>query len=232
VGGDRVKVCQTFFRDVFEISRTYLSNSRIERAPPIRGSPDADEIIVWFENEVHYHDMMPDTVGAGRTRDADDDKPLKTGVILSFVSKKHVWQAFLNSRSERVFEPGTESAVPQPPLRPISCSYFMRVWREHFPHVLLRKKLRFAKCDTCVELRTKIGDPSIRDEKQRAEYRRQFDEHLRHIKRERRCYHRKREEAVKGEALSIILDGADQGAYGTARCAVRSRDRQHVYAVA
>lgn len=66
--------------------------------------------------------------------------------------------------------------------------WFTKVWANHFPHVVCRKWLRFAKCTLCVALRTIIGNRKLgRDERKKAAA--QLSAHYKAMKMER-AYHR------------------------------------------
>jgi hypothetical protein len=81
------------------------------------------------------------------------------------------------------------------------------------PNIRLRKHLRFAKCDFCVEkrdARAKTLDPKVHEA-----IRLELNEHYQLIKQERQAYYDKRTKAkmFPEKYLSMIMDGADQSIY-------------------
>lgn len=107
-------------------------------------------------------------------------------------------------------------------LIPVSAGYFYETWRNCpvLTKIRCRKYLRFAKCDTCVQLRSRIvfGGYGSREqsllEYQREKLQRQKDYsiHLAEIKSERGAYWVRRREAVMfpENTMSMIIDGSDQ----------------------
>jgi hypothetical protein len=215
--GRRVQVCNTFWRDVFCVPTDYAKNSkRIEQAHRERSHPKAELVSQWLADVEKFHEYMPDVTGAGR-REKPTEKvhPLAlvapppvmvhTGVQLPYPSQIEFYAHFTNDHLGE----DDKKLIP-------TIAYFCKVWKQRFPHVHLRKNLRFAKCDVCIYYREMIGTYSRRDEKDRSKLRAEFQQHLTAIRAERETYHKKRHEATLSgaSALSIIFDGADQGAYG------------------
>jgi hypothetical protein len=210
------RVCQRFFADVFEINSSFCDPKKtLESAGRDSPSPKQDAIRQWLGELEQFHEYMPDTVGAGRAVEHDGESSKRTGVMIPYPSKLEVWQAYKDDIAKR------PRMAHTPFITIATMSYFLSTWNFYLPHIKLRKHMRFSKCDTCVELRTKIGAFENRDEKLRLKYRAEFREHLAGMKRERLLYHQKRTEAATfgSDTLSIIFDGADQGAYGECDCA-------------
>lgn len=106
-------------------------------------------------------------------------------------------------------------------------SYFYRVWKRSCNTIKVRKLGRFAKCTLCEQLRKSIfGATAKRDHKLLQLLRQKKREHLDHIARERREYKKKRDKAkLQPERfLSIIIDGADQSAFGIPHFIVKTKD--------
>jgi hypothetical protein len=224
--GGKLSVCQSLWDDVYLVSKMY--HSRLAKSVS-GGTPrqrmmvktqSVDEWLSWIQT---LHEQMPDTVGAGR----DDAKSAvakphrQTGVLLAFASKKDVYQAYCDDVKRKMDQSLLSRAALQQLLlqldKPASKSLFMTRWKSDHPHIKLRRSTRFAKCDTCVNLREFIQDRSQQGTaRELADARVEHSAHLRDIRTERQCYHEKRKEAVERpeDALSIILDGADQGSYG------------------
>ena len=128
-----------------------------------------------------------------------------TGVQLPYPTRFEVYAHYVK-----------DLAFESPEQRPPTFGYFSKIWRRRKPHMVLRKHLRFSKCDACIFWRNRIGTYKRRDEKNRENSRKQFHKHLLDVRTEREYYHNKRRAAAKvgSDTLSMIFDGADQGAYG------------------
>lgn len=92
--------------------------------------------------------------------------------------------------------------------------FFFQLWRNHFSYVQLRRHHAFAVCDTCALLRLcfmSTSDKSFRNILSVLQ-----KKHYSFIHIERGLYHEHREEARQhpDRVMSIIVDGADQNAYG------------------
>ena len=224
LGSKQIPVCCRFFLDVYGVPTTFPKSCQsIESSPRNKPRPIAELIIAWFTDIQKFHEYMPDLTGAGRRR-ADElkallnnDEPpnelvaapmIQTGVQLSYPTKQDVFDHFKKDWKD---DPDGLAADQQAP----SYTHFRQVWKQEFPHVRLRKHLRFAKCDTCIFWREKIGAFDRRDENKRSKDRATYRCHLTDIRQEREYYHAKRREAARcnSDSLSIIFDGADQGAY-------------------
>ena len=97
-----------------------------------------------------------------------------------------------------------------------SHSYFMRCWRTipELRNIVLRKYLRFALCDECIELREKRR--FARSYKEKIEIQKEETKHYAFVHEERTTYYIRRNAAIyfPQDYLSLIIDGADQSAYG------------------
>jgi hypothetical protein len=219
---------------------------RVELAARQKSRPDAESIMSWFRDLQQFHEYMPDLVGAGRDADTNarrsrvevmeeaaegDVTPpdidagvlvseaiRHTGVQLPYPNRKEVYEHFVtDAKQTDEVSPGPDVGSPARNNKsPPSFTWFCTVWNKEFRHIRLRKHMRFAKCDTCIYWRHKIGTFNRRDEKNREGYRKMFQSHLTATRIEREYYHTKRSAAIQRESewLSIIFDGADQGAYG------------------
>lgn len=233
--GSAAPVCNTFWMDVYQVSKMFVPRLDQPCADRNRTDYKTQSASRWLEEMQKLHEYMPDTVGAGRDDAAVDADPStrRTGVLLSYAHKKDVWEDYVDD-----METEREKMSPAAGARDLhqdgtgvvaGKSLFMRVWKTQHRHIKLRKSTRFSKCDDCVRLRgliaanpgrplreqssvTKAGGKRVVCSNPRTE----FQLHLDDIKAERKYYHDKRREAVQNPAdvLSIILDGADQGSYG------------------
>jgi hypothetical protein len=244
--GVRQIVCHRFFADVYGRSNS-ISRSALECAGRERSSPQALAVRVWLHDIQQYHEFAPDTVGAGSAvplaASAESDqkeesrsdliaappKQRSTGVQLPYPTRQEVYLHFVRDYLEGV---GRESGISGPKKKQSpSLSTFKRIWQIHFPHLHLRRHMRFSKCGICIYWRSKIGAPELRDHAKRATYRQCFWEHLAATRAEREYYHTKRNLASRpdSEWLSIIFDGADQSAYGFPYFWEKSKDSDGVF---
>lgn len=106
-------------------SKLYGKQKGEERAPRKAKNGDALRIAVhaWFYKLLLTADKMPDTVD----------------YVLPAPHKVTVWSWYITDSEEN---PIVYPAVSE--------TYFLKVWREDFPQVKLRKYLRFSKCCYCV----------------------------------------------------------------------------------
>ncbi len=108
-----------------------------------------------------------------------------------------------------------------------SKSYFYGTWKKYNRNIKVRKLGRFAKCTVCEQLRKTIHDAAARrDFKNLAIYRRKKAVHNELIAKERREYKKKRDQArlQPDRFLSIIVDGADQSAFGLPHFMIKTKD--------
>ncbi len=94
-------------------------------------------------------------------------------------------------------------------------SYFHRVWKAECPHIKVRKATRFSKCEICESLRDEMKR-RITTFQSTTELLVRKRAHYNMILAERLEYKRKRDIAIMDpkHAWSIIVDGADQTAFG------------------
>ncbi len=94
-------------------------------------------------------------------------------------------------------------------------NYFLKIWKIECRHVKVRKTNRFTKCDICERLREETLR-AITNFESTSSIRAQKRAHYQMISDERLEYKRKRDIATlqPSEAWSLIVDGADQKAYG------------------
>ncbi|XP_060568789.1 uncharacterized protein LOC132727367, partial [Ruditapes philippinarum] len=94
--------------------------------------------------------------------------------------------------------------------KPVSRSQFYTTWKQHFPHVKIKKTNSFTKCTICTTLERQIAKTTSVET--RSLYRQQKEAHNRRQMMERKYYYSKREESRKspGQYMSLIIDGMDQ----------------------
>lgn len=99
----------------------------------------------------------------------------------------------------------------------VSKQYFREVRRTdaRVKNIVLRKYLRFAKCDDCVEFRRLRN--ATRDEQELTRISREERSHKVFVRQERGSFwtRRARGRMRPNEYVSVILDGADQSGFGT-----------------
>lgn len=136
--------------------------------------------------------------------DCGDSMPHRPEIHLPFHQIQEVFPIF--SREFKQLYPTSESVSPV---------YFRRVWLLHCPHIKVMKSSRFAKCEICEGLRMKLRERIVTGEstEQIKEQRRQ---HLSFVFNERMGYQKKKDRARlhSSECCSLIIDGADEAAFG------------------
>ena len=97
----------------------------------------------------------------------------------------------------------------------VSYDYFRKVWRTECPHVKVMRSHRFTICDTCDQLKAAFKE-RILSGHSTADLKQQRSEHTAFITKERIAYQLKKDRARlhPSECCSIIIDGADESAFG------------------
>ena len=136
--------------------------------------------------------------------DCGDSMPNRTEVHLPFHQHQELYPVF--AREFKLLYPG-QSVVTQ--------EYFRKVWRTQCPHVKVMKSCRFTICDTCDRIRTGLRE-RILEGNSTDDIKEQRREHLKFVYDERMYYQKKKDRARLNSAniCSVILDGADQTAFG------------------
>lgn len=175
-----------------------------------------------FDENLHRHaarDTQVDTAAYQVSRWLRDlaqyylADPTEEGVVyLPFANKKVVYSLYLADSVDSEYAQYFRKGV-------VKYSTFCETWRTDKGlkrSIRLRKWLKFSLCDDCVrfrEERRRTADPHKMDAIRKEEL-----EHRRFVRLERRGYMDRREEAAhpqkRDHVLSIIIDGADQAAYG------------------
>jgi hypothetical protein len=95
-----------------------------------------------------------------------------------------------------------------------SKSYFLYIWRTYRPNYKIRRILQFSKCDACESLRAEWGKTN--DVSTKNALQAELMKHVTFVQNERMEYWRKRCwcERNSDHAISIIVDGTDQGSWG------------------
>ena len=210
-----MKVCCKFFKFVLQVSSNKLYQPTVEgdfstvmniqRNPHTSDFGATDSVKHWLTNyaQAHLHD------------------PSKGNTIILWVpSRMLVYDAYKND-----FKNGCLLYFPKKLVDGVmthylpSRSWFMYCWRTvpSLQGIVLRKYLRFALCDMCIDFREKRRFATT--DAERKEIKKMERIHHEFVHEERGTYYLRREHAVfyPTEFLSLIADGADQSAYGLPR---------------
>jgi hypothetical protein len=188
------KCCQSWFLFATGVSTTTIYQPHVaakrmqsDLPAPARSSPKENAVLFWLLAYAKYYQVSPDS----------------ELTALPFATKKVVHDLYLDERSEME-------------LPFVSYERFAEVWRkrDELENIVLRKYLRFAKCDGCVGFRTERA--KTRDPKTLEDIRRREWKHKLMVKGERGSYwvRRKRATVEPKAYTSVIVDGADQKDFG------------------
>lgn len=100
-------------------------------------------------------------------------------------------------------------------IQPPSKNYFYRTWKSYCKEIKIRKHNRFSKCEICENLKDELRRAVTRFE-DTSHLLQQKRTHFQLIMDERQEYKNKRDKAIldPSSAWSLIIDGADQTAFG------------------
>jgi hypothetical protein len=147
--------------------------------------------------------------------------PTSDLVLLPFRDRQSVYEVYAEEMSTAL-QDGDFDWLDSfcPPGKICTPKYFKRVWRHDNPlvkRIKLRKWLKFAKCDTCVDLRQQSRDAKSTVEREKVRLLEQ--EHWAFVKLERQSYWDRRDlgrnQLHRAQHLSLIIDAADQAAYAS-----------------
>ena len=146
--------------------------------------------------------------------------PAADQIILPFADKRAVYDMYLHESEE------PEQRAKWSPYGTASRSYFYRAWfgAKEARRIKTRKTLRFSLCPECVafiETRRHVLDENERDDVKRKE-----GIHHKFVRNERGSYYCRRHQAVSDpdSCFSVIIDGADQSAFGSPHHYLHSKD--------
>ena len=202
-------VCGTFLNKAFRFSRDVQRSVRV-----ITTSSNSDSSI----SEGKLHSSSSNFVASApckeaimsfliRVADASGDKmPNCNERHLPFQKKDEMYNTFLEKFSRSNKNPGIKAP---------SKNYFYHVWKHNCKDVKVRKSTRFSKCDICEQIRSEMHI-LVTSFQSTADLLLRKRAHYDFIAQERMEYKRKRDIAVfnPNEAWSVIIDGADQTAFG------------------
>ena len=174
------------------------------------------KVIKWLTNfaSFHLHD------------------PASKSIFVPFASRRAVYDLYVEESKDPEYRNFYTLDTDNQPNVP-SLSYFLRVWKKspQLHHIRLHKYLHFALCDTCVQ---QIDARRNRPSKQQMEdIIAKEQDHFNFVRRERQSYYARRDLSRRhpDEFLSIILDGADQAAYGLPHFPIKSETIAHAYKI-
>lgn len=197
---DGRRVCSNFLVKAFRFSRdlqcvvkgTARANRRrvrMEEPNSHLAKPNSRDRIICFLNRLAQQtgNQMPDCQESH----------------LPFYHKAQVYEIF-----KEQFALLCNTPAPSP-------SYFYTTWKEDVPLVKVRKVTKFTKCSTCEGFRDKLAE-AARNRTETNAILRDRKRHHDFVARERRAYFMNQERAIltPDQAMSIIMDGADQSAFG------------------
>lgn len=177
-------------------SRQYFNNQNSPQSPEVSVTSSLN--IICKKKEVVISFLL-------RTaEDCGDSMPNRSEVHLPFFRHMDLYPVF-QKEFKRLYPGQTE----------VLQDYFRRVWRENCPHIKIVKASRFTMCDTCDQIKTSLRQ-CILEGHSTDELKAQRAEHVAFVSRERMAYQKKKDRArLRGsEFCSIIVDGADQSAFG------------------
>jgi len=124
-------------------------------------------------------------------------------IHLPFYDKKEVYQMFCTQFK------ALESVKP-----PVS-SYFYSVWKDSVPHIKIRRVTRFTVCSTC-EMFKRHMQQAVRTGAEMSMIQSDRRAHYKLIATERQAYKMNQDKSAvsPAEYMSIVIDGADQSAFG------------------
>ena len=209
-----VSVCLKYFMWVYNVSCTFyyrcLSNYQVHRSKRVDGQAEKLRLVrEWFVHFARYHEYMP-TDGT---------------IQLPYVNKAQVYEYYKSDMEVAA----RASTTPAADLRLIAClSYFLKVWSEHESHIVLRRHLSFAICDTCAMLR-KSREKRL-SEIELVRNTAEFTRHIQLIREERAAYYNKRDRARQqpDKYLSLIMDGSTQYGYSMPHFKYVTKDSMHM----
>ncbi len=217
-------VCVTFLKEGFHFSTVMIAevgSGEVKRQPVSRSSNST-------LMRSTLSDINTSTTLESTTMESQEEKTIKykKEAIVSFVeriaedcgdSMPHRPDIHLPFHQiQEVFPPfDREFRKLYPDAVPVTKSYFRRMWLLHCPHVKVTKSTRFSICETCDTLRSQLRNKVVKGESTEAIKARRSS-HLSFISRERMEYQKKRDRTrLHGnDFCSLIIDGADQSAFG------------------
>ena len=188
-GTDLISSTRKCSTTLTNVATNNQSSSTMSSFTSYRASPSRDSIVSFLQR-------LADDTG-DRMPDRDEQH-------IPYFSKKEVYEAFIED-FKNLYN-GND---------PPKLHYFAAIWKQHCHHIKIRRVHRFAACSICEELKGDLRD-AVSKGICTEDLKRQKRGHNDHILNERIHYQMKRDIAMAhpDRYCSIILDGADQSAFG------------------
>lgn len=205
------QVCTRFLKKSFRFSTTLMASSNVtgEHDNSLSHHISAQTLTSQSNSSTPLHirpSPQKDSVVSFLLRlseDCGDKMPDKDELHLPFNQKREVYALFLDD-----FKQLYQNDPPTP-------QYFMFTWKRNCPQIKVRKTSRFAICDTCEELDSAIKS-AVLNGRSTKELKVRKKGHLKMVADERMEYQKKRDRSRLNSSnyCSLIVDGADQSAFG------------------
>lgn len=205
---DGLQVCSTFLLNAFRFSRDMQCAIRKGDLTVSYGIHGNEEAYIASDRGTHAKGAVQrDSIVSFLERLAEntgDKMPDSNEMHLPFFKKKEVFLTFVDEFND--LYPSSKAPTED---------YFLRTWKFNCFHVKVRKNSRFTKCDTCEHFRMALHTAVVH-RKPTDELKYQRKRHLDYIRRERLEYKKNRDRAIlePNSCISLIIDGADQSAFG------------------
>lgn len=166
--------------------------------------------------------------------------PTREIIQLPFATRKAVhdlyksdWEEY--ERKGKAFDrQWTQQTFPFLGQKYVELQYFYNIWGSdpRVKHIIIRKHLRFSLCPVCVEFIETRAHTLPRDEL--AVLKAKEHAHCNFIRKERGSYYTRAGlgRAHPSDFLSVIIDGADQAAFGSPHFCTHSKETEHCWRIA
>ncbi len=151
------------------------------------------------------------------SEDCSEKMPDVSELHLPFFQKGEVYSHFVEEYRKLY-----NDSVP-------SSHYFFLIWKSEVAHVKVRKATRFTVCDICEEIRSAMKNAILKGQNMEQLLSRK-ESHLKMVRDERMEYQKKRDRARlhPSEYCSIIVDGADQSAFGIPHFITKTKEQKGI----
>lgn len=113
-------------------------------------------------------------------------------------------------------------------LPQVSFSFFNKIWSQRVRHLKVRAFHRFAICNKCMEIQEELR--KAKTDGDRRQWKEAKKRHVEYVRMERAMYHFRQFLCEEyGDAMSTVVDGADQQKYGLAYFAQEDKGVQMGY---
>ncbi len=220
-------VCVRFMKKSFHFSTEFLARDRrqIEKEDlggeqisannylPAKSSSSSSTPENLYRTSPHRDAILSFLIRLGE--DCSEKMPDKSELHLPFFQKKEVYSLFV-SEYKKLYSDSEPTS-----------HYFMTIWKHNCRHIKVRKATRFTICDTCEEIRSGMKEALVSGSKMDHLLNRRSI-HLKMVNDERMEYQKKKDRARlnPSEYCSIIIDGADQRAYGLPHFVTKTKEQK------